>query len=40
MARPRGWQSRRGTSFGGGSDLSTTFDGEASYGAALLGYSS
>jgi hypothetical protein len=28
----------RGTLFGGGSDLSTTFDGEASYGAALLGY--
>ena len=28
----------RGTLFGGGSDLSTTFDGDASYGAALLGY--
>src|SRR4249920_1280649 len=28
----------RGTLFGSGADLSTTFDGEASYGAALLGY--
>ena len=28
----------RGTLFGGGSDLSTTFDGDANYGAALLGY--
>jgi hypothetical protein len=27
-----------GTLFGGGSDLSTTFDGEASNGATLLGY--
>jgi hypothetical protein len=28
----------RGTLFGGGSDLGTSFDGDASYGAALLGY--
>ena len=28
----------RGTLFGAGSDLGTTFDGDASYGAALLGY--
>ena len=28
----------RGTLFGSGADISTTFDGEASYGAALLGY--
>ena len=27
-----------GTLFGAGSDLGTTFDGDASYGAALLGY--
>jgi hypothetical protein len=44
----RGWRVRavgslgrydyRGTLFGAGSDLGTTFDGDASYGAALLGY--
>ena len=28
----------RGTLFGAGADLGTTFDGDASYGAALLGY--
>jgi hypothetical protein len=28
----------RGTLFGAGEDLATTFDGDASYGAALLGY--
>ena len=28
----------RGTLFGAGADLGTTFDGEASYGAALIGY--
>lgn len=28
----------RGTLFGAGDDLATTFDGNASYGAALLGY--
>ena len=28
----------RGTLFGSGADLSSTFDGEASYGAALVGY--
>jgi hypothetical protein len=27
----------RGTLFGGGSGLSTTFDGEASYGTHLIG---
>jgi Cellulose biosynthesis protein BcsS len=27
-----------GTLFGAGSELGTTFDGDASYGAALLGY--
>jgi hypothetical protein len=44
----RGWRVRavgalgrydyRGTLFGAGADLGTTFDGEASYGAALIGY--
>jgi hypothetical protein len=44
----RGWRVRavgalgrydyRGTLFGAGADLGTTFDGEASYGAALMGY--
>jgi len=28
----------QGTLFGSGADLATTFDGEGSYGAALLGY--
>src|SRR5262245_47514700 len=28
----------QGTLFGSGVDLSTTFDGDASYGAALIGY--
>ena len=28
----------RGTLFGAGADLGTAFDGDASYGAALLGY--
>jgi hypothetical protein len=44
----RGWRVRavgalghydyRGTLFGAGADLGTTFDGDASYGAALIGY--
>ena len=44
----RGWRVRavgalgrydyRGTLFGAGADLGKTFDGEASYGAALIGY--
>jgi hypothetical protein len=43
LAPPRGRQHRplttiRGPLFGSGADLATTFDGESSYGAALLGY--